>query len=48
MQECAALILILTPASIAQRILAYAAIFEMWYNRFGSTYCYGDIAGGWK
>ena len=48
MQECAALILILTSMSIAQRILAYAAIFEMWYNRFGSTYCYGHIAGGWK
>jgi hypothetical protein len=43
MRECAALILNLTPASIAQRILAYAAILEMWYNRFGSMYCCGDV-----
>ena len=47
MRECAALILILPPAIIANGF-RYAAILEMWYNRFGSTYCCGDIAGGWK
>ncbi len=36
---CAALISILTPERASQRILAYAAVFEMWYNRVGYVKC---------
>ena len=35
MKKCTALMLILTPARVSQRILAYAAVFDMWYNLLG-------------